>query len=178
VLPLDRVARQRPKLIILGAEPEQLGRLLEAARELALGKAGLVIAVKPIGPYAEELPAGVPDSATIVRTWYPRLDASGPLLGSAREYAATYERTFGHQPDARAAAASAAGLIVQLAVERAGSTDVARVRAALDARGFDTFFGRLSWDAAGQRLGAPPLATIERRSLVPFEPNRLVGFAP
>ena len=61
----------------------------------------------------------------------PSITASGPVLGSARDFAERFRRQNGYAPDARGAAAAAAGLALQLALEQAGSAEPATVREAL-----------------------------------------------
>jgi len=86
--------------------------------------------------------------------WAAGLGVSGPLFGSAREFAGRFQQQHGYPPDARGAAAAAAGLALQLGLERAGNEDPTLVRAALGELEVQTFWGRLAWDSAGRNRAA------------------------
>ena len=102
-----------------------------------------------------------------VETWSPSITASGPVLGSARDFVERFRRLHGYEPEARGAAAAAAGLALQLAVEQAGSVEPAAVREAFSTLDVTTFWGRLAWDTAGRnrvrRAAGPPAAGRRRR---------------
>ena len=66
---------------------------------------------------------------------------------SVQEFTDAYTAAYGEEPSYHAAGGYAAGLILQEAIERAGSTDSAKVQAALDATDLLTFFGRIKFDA-------------------------------
>ena len=174
--PLGRLAQLRPALLAVAGEPEQLGLLLPQIRELAL-TATLRAAVP--GPPLRDLPAGLrsgSDGLLTLDWWSPGMVASGSVLGSARDFAVRFERDHGYPPDARAAAAAAAGLAIQLGVERARSVDPRSVRAALGGLDAPTFWGRLSWDAAGRNRGAvAPVLQLDRGQRRVVYPETLAG---
>ncbi len=61
-----------------------------------------------------------------------------------------------------------------MAIEKAGSTDRAKVREALAAGGFDTFFGPLSFNAAGQATSyIPPVFQIQKGKAVVIYPDAI-----
>jgi branched-chain amino acid transport system substrate-binding protein len=64
-------------------------------------------------------------------------------------YALAFAAQFGHMPDQHAAAATAACLTLEVAIERAASTEPARVRDALAAMDLNTFFGQIKFDDRG-----------------------------
>lgn len=84
--------------------------------------------------------------------WSPDLKFKGPLFGTSQEYGATFEKKFGFVPDYNAAAASAGGLILQMAIEKAGSVETEKVRQALSGTKTETFFGTLEYDATGKNI--------------------------
>jgi branched-chain amino acid transport system substrate-binding protein len=64
-------------------------------------------------------------------------------------YALAFAAQFGHMPDQHAGAATAACLTLEVAIERAASTEPAKVREALAATDLDTFFGQIKFDDRG-----------------------------
>jgi branched-chain amino acid transport system substrate-binding protein len=174
--PLERLAASSPRLVILATEPGQTARFTPLLRELVPFAAMRALVPLPEPPTAAARRELIYDGALTVDTWSPALNASGPLLGSAREFAEQFQRLHGYSPDARAAAAAAAGLTLQLALEQAGSSDPAVVREAFGALDVTTFWGRLAWDAAGRnRAAQPPVLQQQGDVLVAVYPTDLTG---
>lgn len=63
--------------------------------------------------------------------WLPTLQDEGPVFGNTQNYVRLFEEKFGKTPDYHAASGTAAGVVLQLAIERAGSLDTDAVREAL-----------------------------------------------
>src|SRR5256714_11428474 len=70
-------------------------------------------------------------------------------------YALAFASRFGHLPDQYAAAATAACLTLEVAIERAASTEPAKVREALAATDLNTFFGQIKFDDRGANAVKP-----------------------
>jgi branched-chain amino acid transport system substrate-binding protein len=64
-------------------------------------------------------------------------------------YALAFAAQFGHMPDEQAAAATAACLTLEVAIEKAASSEPAKVRDALAATDIKTFFGPIKFDDRG-----------------------------
>jgi len=88
-----------------------------------------------------------------VAWWMPEMSYSGPLFGSSVDYAVLYTEKFGEGPTYHAAAASQSALLLQLAIEEAGTTHTGPVREALRAYSGTTFWGPTRWDEGGQNVG-------------------------
>jgi branched-chain amino acid transport system substrate-binding protein len=78
------------------------------------------------------------------------LDWIGP---SGADFTAAYQAEFGEEPSYHAAGGYAAGLILQHAIEQAGSTDPDAVLAALDATDMLTFYGHIQFDTSPENHG-------------------------
>lgn len=119
--------------------------------------------VKALGPAAE----GVFASSQ----WTPDVKYRGPLFGSAQDYARAFERKYGFVPDYHAAESSAAGVTLQLALEKAGSVDPEKVRAALVSLDAHTFYGPVRFDPHGLNTLKPMVTVqIQRGSVVTVWP--------
>jgi len=70
-------------------------------------------------------------------------------------YALAFAAQFGHMPDQYAAAATAACLTLEVAIERAASLEPAKVREALAATDLNTFFGQIKFDDRGANAAKP-----------------------
>jgi branched-chain amino acid transport system substrate-binding protein len=92
-------------------------------------------------PLAEYTPEGA-EAAGV--EWF------GPL-GS--DLVADYTAAFGEEPSYHAAGGYVAGLLLQKAIEAAGSTDPAAIKAALDAMDILTFFGRTKFNTTPENHG-------------------------
>src|SRR4029077_2136545 len=95
--------------------------------------------VKSLGPAAEYVFAS--------SQWTPDVKYTGPLFGSAQDYAKLFQIRYGFIPDYHAAESAAGGLTLQLAIEKAGSLDPQKVRDALASLDVVTFYGRGKFNA-------------------------------
>ena len=88
-----------------------------------------------------------------VSWWMPQMEYQDDVFGTASDYAELWAATY---PDVelayQGAAASQGGLILQRAIETAGTLETEAVREAL--RGYDetTFWGPSAWDDTGQNV--------------------------
>lgn len=72
---------------------------------------------------------------------------------SSKEFADMYLKAYGEDPSYHAAGGYVAGLLLQKAIEDAGSTDPAAVKTALDAIDVITFFGHMKFDVSAENHG-------------------------
>jgi branched-chain amino acid transport system substrate-binding protein len=93
---------------------------------------------EPLAQYSEGA------AASLGLEWY------GP---SVAEFVAAYQAAYGEEPSYHGAGGYAAGLILQRAIETAGSFDAQQVKAALDSLNLMTFFGHLKFDTTPANHG-------------------------
>tara|TARA_R110002110_G_scaffold168566_11_gene370119 strand:+ start:5194 stop:6408 length:1215 start_codon:yes stop_codon:yes gene_type:complete len=87
--------------------------------------------------------------------WAATLKYADALFGSAAEYAALYEKTYGHAAPYQAAESSAAVQVFADAFSRAGTLDPGAVRDALAATDMKSFYGPISFDETGRNVSKP-----------------------
>ena len=92
--------------------------------------------------FSTDVSTAVNDYATAA--WY------GP---SVADFVEAYAAKYGEEPSYHAAGGYVAGLILQEAIERAGTTDSAAVAAALDATDLLTFFGHIKFNTTPEKHG-------------------------
>ena len=95
-----------------------------------------------LGPAAEDLFG--------VQIWDKALTYKGPVVADSAFYVSSFQKQFGGEtPTYITAAGTAGALVLQLAIEKAGSLDPAKVREAMLQLDTDTFFGPVKFNDAG-----------------------------
>lgn len=85
--------------------------------------------------------------------WEP-LAAFAPDFGpTGPDFVSAYQAEFGEEPSYHAAGGYVAGLILQKAIETAGSLDTEAIKAALDGVDMNTFFGHIKFDVSAENHG-------------------------
>jgi branched-chain amino acid transport system substrate-binding protein len=95
--------------------------------------------------------------------WHPAVRYKGKdVFGSTEAFNQAWTKKYGTEADYAEASAAAAGAILQLAIEIAGSTDRKKVRDALAAMDTETFYGRVKFGSTGQIVSLePPVFQIQ-----------------
>ncbi|HHJ63414.1 MAG TPA: branched-chain amino acid ABC transporter substrate-binding protein [Aquifex aeolicus] len=92
--------------------------------------------------------------------WTAAFNYRDPLFGNTEGYVKAFRRKFGEDPEYHSAGGTAAALALQLAMERAGSLDVEKVRTELLRMEVETFYGIIGFDDKG-RIRTKPMAVIQ-----------------
>lgn len=102
------------------------------------------------------------ENVTSAAWWHPAVRYTGPVFGSTAKYNELFQAKYKKVPDYAQASSSAAGVILQLAIEKAGSIDPKKVRDALASLDAKTFFGPVKFGADGQITSLdPPVFQIQ-----------------
>lgn len=111
--------------------------------------------VESLGPLAENASSAV--------WWHPASKYTGTdIFGSTAKYAEAFRARYGFDPDYANAVASLSGVVLQAAIEKAGSVDRAAVREQLANLKMETFFGPVAFDAKGMvNSYLPPVFQIQ-----------------
>lgn len=123
--------------------------LVKALRELQVAPKllGLATAVgvqdfrSALGPAAEGVMG--------VDYWVPTLTWNDPVFGDSAGFAKAFESKYAKPPTFHAASGAAAGVVLQIALEKAGSLDPSAVRDALLTTEGETFYGPFKFEANG-----------------------------
>lgn len=121
-----------------------------AAQEQGFAPEAVVLTVGPSNPaFADEL--GPAAELVIGPTqWEASMQWQGRWIGDSNDYAVRYGRDHGRAPTYQAAGATAAALVLQLAIEQAGTTGSRAVRDALRSLDIETFYGPVNFDRKGR----------------------------
>ncbi len=118
------------------------------------------------GPaYREFIEAGgdLAENIASAAWWHPAVSYDGQdIFGTTANYVAAFQDKYDALPDYAEASASAAGVILQLAIEAADSIDPQAVRDALAAMQATTFYGEVEFGETGQIVSLePPVFQIQ-----------------
>lgn len=126
--------------------------------------------IESIGPLAENVTSAV--------WWHPVAKYNGQdIFGSTEKYVAAFRQKYDAEPDYANAVGSLAGVVLQAAIEKAGSTDRKAVRDQLAKMNLPTFFGPVAFDANGMvNSYVPPVFQIQGgRSIVVYPASIATG---
>ena len=140
-----------------------------------LGLKAQVLTMINAPAYQEFIDATGPlaENVTSATWWIPAVRyRSEDVFGSSEGYTSRFEARYKVAPDFTNATGSAAGIVLQMAIERVGTVDKDKVRDALRAGNFKTFFGPLSFNAVGQADSyVPPVFQIVGGKIVVIYPD-------
>lgn len=107
------------------------------------------------GPLAENISSAA--------WWHPAVRYKGTdVFGSTEEFNMAWAAKFKSEPDYAQASAAAAGAVLQIAIEKAGTIEPAKVRDSLAGLDVVTFYGRIKFGPTGQVTSLePPVFQIQ-----------------
>ncbi|GJE03607.1 Leucine-, isoleucine-, valine-, threonine-, and alanine-binding protein [Methylobacterium isbiliense] len=138
-----------PDIILATGYVQDSILLIKSLRELQVSPKliGLATAVgvqdfrTALGPAAEGVMG--------VDYWVPTLTWKDPLFDDSAGFAKAFEAKYAKPPTFHAASGAAAGVVLQLAIEKAGTVDPTAVRNTLLSMQGETFYGPFKFDANG-----------------------------
>ena len=108
-------------------------------------------------------------------SWVPSPAFKDDYFGNAEQFATEYQKRFGYEPDYHAASAVADVEAFVKAIESANTLDPAKVRDAIAKVDFDSLYGRIRFNAAGQISLPQTVVQIQKGKLLPiYGPNGLI----
>jgi branched-chain amino acid transport system substrate-binding protein len=149
--------------------------LIRIRKQMSDLKVKAPIVTMVAGPAYPDFIEGLGDVANGVTTlapWHPELRfKSNDVFESTENYVKLFRAKFRNEPDYAQASSSAAGVVLQMAIEKAGSIESDKVRDALAATEFNTFYGVIKFGPSGQNatLGNPILQ-IQNKKIVIVAP--------
>jgi branched-chain amino acid transport system substrate-binding protein len=111
--------------------------------------------VESLGPLADNVSSAV--------WWHSASKYTGSdIFGSTAKYVEAFRAKYGVDPDYANAVASLSGVVLQAAIEKAGSVDRTAVRDQLASLKIETFFGPVAFDKSGMvNSYLPPVFQIQ-----------------
>ena len=168
---LTKVKGQNPDVIIGSVHLVEGVAIIKQAKELGVTPVGFGESVAPPTPdFAKSLGA-LAENVLGSSQWTDTTAGEDKYFGTAKAYAADIQTKFGHAAQYHNAEATAACLAFVLAVEKAGSSDVDKVRDALAGLDTESFFGKIKFDATGQN-------TFKPMSVIQIQNGKVVSVWP
>jgi branched-chain amino acid transport system substrate-binding protein len=152
----------KPDVIIGSVHLNEGVAIIKQAKELGVTPAGgfAETVAPPIPDFVKTL-AGSAEGVLGSTQWTTKMPGSDKYFGTAADYAKTFAAQYGGRaPTYQNSEATAACLAVVMAVEKAGSTDPDKVRAALSTLDTPSFFGPLKFNEKGMNV-TKPMAVIQ-----------------
>lgn len=108
--------------------------------------------------------------------WTETMSYKDDLFGSAMDYYNDFNTEYGYYPPYQAAESSAAVQVWADALTRAGTFDTEKVRDALAATDFQTFYGNIKFDDTGKNIAKPMiLRQIQGGKYVAVAPSKFAS---
>jgi branched-chain amino acid transport system substrate-binding protein len=171
---LTKVKGLNPDLVLASSLYEHAALITRQAKELDLCPKLLGFTVGPTFPDFIESLGPTADYVFASEWWLPSMEWEGPIIGKASDYGKMIEDRFGYKPSYHTAAGTAGGVLFQLAIEKAGTLEVDKVRDALASLDVEIFWGPHAFDEKGQnRKGGSAPIQILNGELMAVYPEKL-----
>lgn len=154
--PLTEAKAKNPDLFLNSGHLQESLAIVQQSKELGFSPKGFAFSVGP----------GTPDFQTTLQNdanyvlggvqWTPSLKFNGDdVFKTPEAYNNLYKETFSYEPAYQSADATAAGVAFVKAIEAAGSIEPAKVRDAIAALNFTSFYGVIKFDSRGINVEKP-----------------------
>jgi branched-chain amino acid transport system substrate-binding protein len=157
---LTKIRPMKPDLILVSAHVEEGIAAVKQSKELGVNPKGFGETVAPPTPDFVKALGEQAEGVVGSTQWTPDAKGKDKVFGTAQQYAQDFEQRFGETAEYHSAEAAAACLALVLGVEKAGSTDPAKVRDAIAGLDTDSFFGPIKFDSTGKN-GEKPMSAIQ-----------------
>ncbi len=129
--------------------------LMKTVKDLNLNAKIYGFSVGPSIPDFQKSLGSAADDVFGGTQWTADLKFQDSLFGTAKQYAAEFQKAFGYEPDYHVAESTAACEALQLAIEKAGSLDTTKIRDTLAGLDAMTFYGQIKFDSRGLNIYKP-----------------------
>lgn len=168
---VTRLRADHPALVLEAGHFVEGSALVVQAAQLGLRTDGIAETIAPTDPEFVQTLGALANGVISPTQWTPAWSGHDAYFGTAASYTSGFKARFGFTPDYHDAEASAGCLALVLAIEHAGSTDPAKVAAALRRLDVSSFFGQIHFAADGQN-------TSRRMAVIQIQHGRPVTVWP
>ena len=171
---ITQIKAKNPDMVLVASYFQEAILASKQAKELGLCPKLLAFSVGPeIPDFAKQLGK---DAEYLVGSawWLPNMGWKGPDFGSSQDYAKLVLEKYGYVAGYHVAAGTAAGHLLQMAIEKAGSLETDKVRAALLGMDVETFWGPTKWNEQGKNVkGGQGVIQIQGGKITTVYPERI-----
>ena len=170
---LTKVKGLEPDMILASSLFSQAMLITRQAKELNVCAPLLSFTVGPNFPEFIESLGPDADYVFCSEWWLPSMGWSCPVFGSAKEWGDMFVERYGYIPSYHAAAGSAAGVLYKLAIEKADSLEVDKIRDALASLDVEIFWGPHAFDERGRNIkgGSAPIQIQDGKLVAVYPPE-------
>ena len=149
---MNKVAAAAPEALLGGGHFADGQQFAKAMFEKSLAVKFTALLVAPPEPTFAEIGDGA--YGIIGPSQWEPLAAFTPDYGpTGADFVAAYKAAYGEEPSYHAAGGYVAGLMLQKAIETAGSLDTQAIKTAMDAIDMMTFYGHIKFDTTAESHG-------------------------
>ncbi len=149
---IDKVIASKATVVLGGGHYADGSTL---AKQLYEHKVPLKMITLLVAPDSDKWPelgdAGV--GVSVPSQWEPQVTLTAQYGPSGTDFAKSYKAKYNSEPSYESAGGYAAGLVLQRAIEQAGSTDTAKVADVLNKTDITTFYGRTKFSTDAKDHG-------------------------
>jgi branched-chain amino acid transport system substrate-binding protein len=154
--PLTETKAKNPDLFLNSGHLQESLAIMQQAKELGFSPKGFAFSVGPSVPDFESTLKGDANFVMGGTQWTAALKYQGDDIFKTPEgYNSLYKQTFNYEPAYQSADATACGVAFVKAIEAAGSIDPDKVRDAIAALNFTSFYGQIKFDTRGINVTKP-----------------------
>jgi branched-chain amino acid transport system substrate-binding protein len=154
---LTQIRAAQPEWIFATGYINDLILIRKQMADLGIAAPAVTMIAGPAYKEFAEATGKLAENVTSAAWWHPAVRYKGPdVFGSTEAYNRAFEAKYKTVPDYVEASASACGVILQLAIEKAGGVDPKAVRDALAALDVTTFYGPVKFGPTGQIVSLKP----------------------
>ncbi|MDN5860786.1 MAG: amino acid ABC transporter substrate-binding protein [Pseudonocardia sp.] len=169
-----KVRGDNPDLVVMSGHLNEGTALIKQAAGLGLKPQAFAVTVAPPVPDFAKTLGATAEGVLGSSQWVAEVKAQGKYFGTAQQYSDAYTAKYGHAPDYHSASGSGACIALALAIEKAGTTDVDKVRGAMAALDADTFYGHIKFDETGKNIAKPMVVVqVQNGKAVPVWPKAI-----
>lgn len=151
---LDKVKEQKPDILVVSGHEGGAELAIRQIKEQQVDVPMLAI-THCEGADVHGMYGVYADYTVCATQWSSDMPFNGKWFGTPHNYKKRFEAEYGYEPPYQAAESSAAVLVLADAIQRAGSLDRQKVRAALSQTDMETFFGWIRFDETGRNVAKP-----------------------
>jgi branched-chain amino acid transport system substrate-binding protein len=165
---LARIKRAQPDAVLVAGHETEILNFIRQAKSL------------DVSPHLYSFTVGVPSAdfrkalgedanyAFGMTPWLPSASLKDDYFGDGATFAQEYRKRFGYEPDYHAASAVADVEAYAKAIEAAGTTDPKKVRDAIAKLDFNSLYGRIHFNGAGQISLPQTVIQVQDGRVVPI----------
>jgi branched-chain amino acid transport system substrate-binding protein len=159
--------------IYVSGYTDDLIRIRKQMADLKVSAPLITMLAGPAYPDFTNALGDVANGVTSVTWWHPEMRfKTSDVFGGTEGYVKAFKAKFNKEPDYIQASSSVAGVVLQMAIEKAGSIESDKVCDVLAATEFQTFYGPIKFGPSGQNVTADnPIFQIQDKKIVMLAPS-------